>query len=128
MDTADITATEPRTAAILDERSPSLSFQGSIGRRRERARWNVLIELNGCPMPRYYFNIIAGDGFRQDLEGTELPSLEDAKAEAIEDARALMSDAILLGQDISSRRLEICNEAGDVLLTVLFKDAIKPVA
>ncbi|WP_390891536.1 hypothetical protein [Rhizobium laguerreae] len=23
-----------------------------------------------------------------------------------------MSDAILLGQDISSRRLEICNEAG----------------
>ncbi|MBY3266868.1 hypothetical protein HFO15_35515 [Rhizobium laguerreae] len=79
-------------------------------------------------MPRYYFNIIAGDGFRQDFEGTELPSLEDAKAEAIEDARALMSDAILLGQDISSRRLEICNEAGDVLLTVLFKDAIKPVA
>ncbi|MBY3088368.1 hypothetical protein HFO63_27845 [Rhizobium laguerreae] len=79
-------------------------------------------------MPRYYFNIIAGDGFRQDLEGTELPSLEDAKAEAIEDARALMSGAILLGQDISSRRLEICNEAGDVLLTVLFKDAIKPVA
>ncbi|MBY3348471.1 DUF6894 family protein [Rhizobium laguerreae] len=79
-------------------------------------------------MPRYYFNIIAGDGFRQDLEGTELPSLEDAKAEAIEDARALMSGAILLGQDISSRRLEICNEAGDVLLTVLFKEAIKPVA
>ncbi|MBB3166499.1 hypothetical protein FHS25_007016 [Rhizobium laguerreae] len=39
-----------------------------------------------------------------------------------------MSGAILLGQDISSRRLEICNEAGDVLLTVLFKDAIKPVA
>ncbi|MBY3369236.1 DUF6894 family protein [Rhizobium laguerreae] len=79
-------------------------------------------------MPRYYFNIIAGDGFRQALEGTELPSLEDAKAEAIEDARALMSGAILLGQDISSRRLEICNEAGDVLLTVLFKEAIKPVA
>ncbi|MBY3389507.1 DUF6894 family protein [Rhizobium laguerreae] len=79
-------------------------------------------------MPRYYFNIIAGDGIREDLEGTELPSLEDARLEAIEDARALMSDAILLGQDISSRRLEICNEAGDVLLTVLFKNAIKPVA
>jgi hypothetical protein len=79
------------------------------------------------PMPRYYFNIIAGDGIREDLEGTELPSLEDANAEAIEDARTLMSDAVLLGQDISSRRVEICNEAGDVLLTVSFKDAIKPV-
>ncbi|MGZ2384704.1 DUF6894 family protein [Rhizobium brockwellii] len=115
-------------AAILDERSPSLSFQGSIGRRRERVRWHVLLELNGCPMPRYYFSIIAGDGIREDLEGTELPSLEDARLEAIEDARTLMSDAILLGQDISSRRLEICDEGGYVLLTVLFKDAIKPVA
>ncbi|WP_390889258.1 hypothetical protein [Rhizobium laguerreae] len=37
-----------------------------------------------------------------------------------------MSDAILLGQDISSRRLEICNEAGDALLTLAFTDAIKP--
>ncbi|WP_376777737.1 MULTISPECIES: hypothetical protein [Rhizobium] len=37
-----------------------------------------------------------------------------------------MSDAILLGQDISSRRLEICNEAGDALLTLAFADAIKP--
>ncbi|WP_432442949.1 DUF6894 family protein [Rhizobium laguerreae] len=50
------------------------------------------------------------------MEGTELPSLEQAREEATEDARALMSDAILLGQDISSRRLEICNEAGDALL------------
>ncbi|PDS96048.1 hypothetical protein CO659_21065 [Rhizobium sp. S9] len=66
------------------------------------------------------------DGVREDLEGTELPSLEQTWEEAIEDARALMSDAILLGQEISSRRLEICNEAGDVLLTLAFADAIKP--
>ncbi|TDW35789.1 hypothetical protein EV128_102334 [Rhizobium azibense] len=77
-------------------------------------------------MPRYYFNIIAGDGVREDLEGSELPSLERARIEAVEDARNLMSAAMLLGQDISSRRLEICNEAGDVLLTVPFMDAIKP--
>lgn len=79
-------------------------------------------------MPRYYFNIIAGDGVREDLEGSDLSSLDSARIEAIEDARALMSDAILLGQDISSRRLEICNETEDVLLTVAFADAIKPVA
>jgi hypothetical protein len=77
-------------------------------------------------MPRYYFNIIAGNGIREDLEGSDLPSLDSARIEAIGDARALMSDAILLGQDISSRRLEICNETGDVLLTVAFADSIKP--
>jgi hypothetical protein len=80
------------------------------------------------PMPRYFFNIIAGDGIREDFEGTELPSLEHARIEAIEDARALMSNAILLGEDISSRGLEICNESGDVLLSMAFIDAIKPTA
>jgi hypothetical protein len=80
------------------------------------------------PMPRYYFNIVTGDGIREDLEGSELLDLDHARVEAIKDARALMSDAILQGHDISSRRLEISNEAGDVLLTVAFADAIKPVA
>lgn len=79
-------------------------------------------------MPRYYLNIIAGDGIRQDLEGTELPSLEHARIEALEEARALMSDAILLGEDISSRSLEICSENGEVLLSMAFMDAIKPTA
>jgi hypothetical protein len=77
-------------------------------------------------MPRYYFNIVTRNSVREDFEGSELSSLEQARSEAIEDARALMSDAILLGQDISSRRLEICDEEGDVLLIVAFADAITP--
>lgn len=80
------------------------------------------------PVPRFYFNIVAGDGTREDLEGSELPSLEHARTEAIEDVRGLMSNAILLGQDISSRRIEICNEEGNLLLTLLFTDAITSVA
>lgn len=79
-------------------------------------------------MARYFFNIVAGDSVREDPEGSELSSLEHARDEAIADARALMSEAILLGQDISTRRLEICNEAKDVLLTIAFADAVKPVA
>lgn len=77
-------------------------------------------------MPRFYFNIVAGDDTREDIEGSEFSSLEHARTEAIEDARTLMSNAILLGQDISSRRLNICSEEGEVLLTVQFADAIKP--
>jgi hypothetical protein len=65
---------------------------------------------------------------RRDFEGSDLADLEQARLEALDDARALMSDAIRLGQDISSRRVEICNEAGDILLKVPFADAIKPTA
>lgn len=79
-------------------------------------------------MPRYFFNIIAGDGIREDFEGTELPSLEHARIEAIEDARSLMSNAILVGEDISSRGMEIRNQNGEVLLSMAFMDAIKPTA
>ncbi|WP_260687563.1 DUF6894 family protein [Rhizobium laguerreae] len=117
----------PRPPAFLTKDRPPLASRGA-SEDAASAYGGMLSLTSKVPMPRYYFNIIAGDGIREDLEGTELPSLEDARLEAIEDARALMSDAILLGQDISSRRLEICNEAGDVLLTVLFKNAIKPVA
>jgi hypothetical protein len=76
-------------------------------------------------MPRFYFNVITADGKREDFEGSDLPSLDEARLEALKDARSLMSEAILLGDDISSRRMEICNEAGEILLTVSFLDAIK---
>jgi hypothetical protein len=87
----------------------------------------MLSSNSKVPMPNYFSNIIAGDGIREDLDGTELPSLAYAKAEAIEDARALMSDAILLDQDISSRRVEICNEAGDVLRDSAWLTALQAV-
>jgi len=72
----------------------------------------------------YYFNIVSASGALNDYEGTELPTLEEARLEALEDARFLMSAAILEGRDISSRRIEICNESRDVLLVVPFLDAL----
>jgi hypothetical protein len=59
-------------------------------------------------------------------EGTELPSLTAAKSEALIDARGLMSAAILEGDDISGRSIEICNEAGELLFTLPFSETIKP--
>jgi hypothetical protein len=73
---------------------------------------------------RYYFNIVSPPGVVQDIEGTELTSLEEARAEAIKDARFLMSGAIRQGRDISGRSMEICNEAGDVVMVVTFREAI----
>jgi hypothetical protein len=61
-------------------------------------------------MQRFYFNIRSEAGVLQDLEGTELPDLEAARREAIEDARQLMSDAVRIGYDIVSRSVEVGNE------------------
>ncbi|MGO4567635.1 hypothetical protein AB4Z52_21890 [Rhizobium sp. 2YAF20] len=79
-------------------------------------------------MPRFYFNVRAGSTIIEDEEGTELLSLEEARAEALLDARSLMSAAILEGDDISGRSVEISNDAGEVLFILPFTDAINPKA
>jgi hypothetical protein len=38
-----------------------------------------------------------------------------------------MSDAVLRGQDIAGRKIEICDGDGEVLLVVLFADAVRRV-
>jgi len=73
---------------------------------------------------RYYFNIVTPSGPVLDVEGTELPSLEEARTEAIIDARHLMSQAILHGRDISGLSMEVCNEGGEILLVVPFRNAV----
>jgi hypothetical protein len=47
------------------------------------------------------------DGIHKDLEGSELSDLEKARVETEDDARFLMSDAMLQGQDASSQRLDL---------------------
>jgi hypothetical protein len=42
----------------------------------------------------------------------------------VKDARALMSDAVLEGRDISRRTIHICNEQGDVVALVPFTSAL----
>ena len=63
-------------------------------------------------MPRYFFHVASAPETIRDEEGSDLPDLDTARAEAIEDARSLMSDAILSGRDISQRQIQICNEKG----------------
>lgn len=75
-------------------------------------------------MPRYFFHHATKAGVVRDLEGTDLPDLEQARAEAILDARSLMSDAILQGRDISSRSIQITDEEGKVHLVVPFVETV----
>ncbi|MBU1314788.1 MAG: hypothetical protein KJ947_17950 [Alphaproteobacteria bacterium] len=75
-------------------------------------------------MPKYFFHHVTKAGQVRDLEGSELPDLDHARTEAVLDARSLMSDAIRQGRDISSRSIQISDEQGTVLLTVLFADTV----
>lgn len=79
--------------------------------------------MNSAPT-RYHFSIINPSGIARDFEGTELSSLEAARAHATEDARVLMSMAILEGRDISGRTIEVTGEDGEVLLVVPFRHAV----
>jgi hypothetical protein len=76
-------------------------------------------------MPRYFFNVIAGKKIISDLEGTDLPDADAAREEALKDARALMSAAILDGWDISGRSIDIRSESGAVILSLAFRDAVR---
>lgn len=76
-------------------------------------------------MPRFYFSVVSGADTVVDPEGSELATLEDARLEAVQDARALMSQAVLAGRDISGRKMHICDEEGNVLLTLPFSETVQ---
>lgn len=75
-------------------------------------------------MPRFFFTVISGKNVLDDQEVSVLPSLDQAIEEALKDARALMSDAILQGRDISEGCIIIRNAQQEVLTVVRFADAL----
>jgi hypothetical protein len=76
-------------------------------------------------MPRFYLHIRNGTGFTRDEEGLDVPSLAAAKQRAAEGARSLLSAEICSGQLDLRGRIEVADEAGDVLLVVPFEEVIQ---
>jgi hypothetical protein len=76
-------------------------------------------------MPRYFFHVCNGDGFTEDEVGTELADFDAAKAEAIRTARVIMGDELQLGQMNLASFVEIEDEAGQLLCTVTFPEAVQ---
>ncbi len=77
-------------------------------------------------MPRYFFTIITANGAIVDDEGSDLRDLDHARLEAIKDARALMSTAMLDGRTIFGRSIAISDETGAVLMVLPFSEAVNP--
>lgn len=76
-------------------------------------------------MPRFYFHIVSGDTVIEDPDGSELPDLDTARAEALQSARHLLADKVRNGEIVDGQRFEIRNGTGDLLATVAFRDAIR---
>ena len=76
-------------------------------------------------MARYFLHINNGGGYSEDTEGQELADLDAARAAAIEGVRSLLSEEARQGQLDLSGTIEIADADGNILLTVLFSEAVE---
>ncbi|MEG8055479.1 DUF6894 family protein [Sphingomonas faeni] len=77
-------------------------------------------------MSRFYLHQQIANGIIEDPDGTEAVDLTAAKHEAILAARQLLANAILAGVAPLGTAFRITDEAGHVLMTVPFADALPP--
>ena len=75
-------------------------------------------------MPRFFFHIRHQDQTVPDPEGSDLPDLATAVAEATRSARELMADELRHGPLTPGRSFEIVGDDGAVLATVAFQDCL----
>jgi hypothetical protein len=76
-------------------------------------------------MPRYFFHIRSPEEFIRDEEGIELADLDRVRWEAVEGAKGLLKQAIDQDRTLDHQEFEVADEAGRIVLTYPFRDAIK---
>ena len=84
----------------------------------------------GVATPTYFFDLIKGNELVElveDDQGEDFVDIEAAKVESLASARELLADAAKKGILATSPVYLIRNAAGDVLASISFKDALKPV-
>jgi len=77
-------------------------------------------------MPRFFFHSRTDTALAENPEGTEFPTLDAARAEAILDLRQLAADALRQNLPIGNRHTDIHDPAGRLLATVSARDALRP--
>lgn len=74
-------------------------------------------------MPLYFLHIRSGDKLEVDPDGTDLPDVDAAFAEALKVARELVDEVADLGRDAM---IEIADGSGEIVLIVPFSEAVRP--
>jgi hypothetical protein len=75
-------------------------------------------------MPRFYFHIRNGNGYTPDEEGQDLADLREARAIALAGIRSLLGEELAAGSLDLDGRIDIADDAGKLLLSLLFADAV----
>jgi hypothetical protein len=76
-------------------------------------------------MARYHFHLHECGTVIPDEEGLEKPDLESVRQEALMSARELMCNEMRSGKLCLGCRIEVQDEAGRVVLTLPFKEAVE---
>ncbi len=80
-------------------------------------------------MPRYFFNIRhrpGPGGLAEDHEGDELADVAAVREHALSEARTMIArDELATIRDWMDCSFEITDEAGHLVLTVLFSDTVE---
>ena len=76
-------------------------------------------------MTRYHLNVHNQTGSVLDEEGVELPGIDDARHQAIEGIRDILSEEVKTGKLDLRGRIEIAGADGAVLKTVRFEEALR---
>jgi hypothetical protein len=69
-------------------------------------------------MAHFYFHIKGENCFVPDEEGSELPDIQAAGNEALNDARDLAIEALKKRQDVNGNRIEVATGDGEVVMAV----------
>lgn len=75
---------------------------------------------------KYYFHVRDGEQVIPDREGSELPDLVAARAEAWSSACDFAIDSLRGGAAVNGRRIEIADGSGVVLESMLVRDVTLP--
>lgn len=76
-------------------------------------------------MPRFFFHARDGGDLIEDPDGSDLPDLRAALAEAEAAAREAIAGRIRAGKAVNEQSLEVADGAGQVLATVRFRDVVE---
>jgi hypothetical protein len=76
-------------------------------------------------MTQFFFNVRdkAGD-ISRDTDGQDLADLEAERREAISANREMMGENLLHGGSLNNRRIEICDDKGEVLAVVDVRETL----
>lgn len=76
-------------------------------------------------MPLYFFHLKDGEDTLIDAEGIELSGVDEAKASALLQARDIVSHEALKGSINLAQRIEARDEAGVIVCSISFDDAVR---